>query len=170
MSALPPIERSAGFRPAGSRMLPIPCWYSVLPPFGRLPCVFALVARWYVEIKYAKNKISYKSIIPKSIKELKENEQLLLILGSVLSEEEKLEIKKLAQSYSKCNVVVWDYNDLFEKISYEPDYVGYLVNPQRALVEDAILSSSDPNEQEEIRKERIELLKEAYRCQNVTLF
>ena len=126
--------------------------------------------RTYVEIKYAKNKFSYKSILPKSIKELKENEQLLLILGSVLSQEEKLEIKELAQSCSKCNVIVWDYNDLFEKIRYEPDYVGYLVNPQKALVEDAISSSSDPDKQKEVRKERIELLKEAYRCQNVTLF
>lgn len=126
--------------------------------------------RTYVEIKYSRNKLAYKSMIQKSIKELKENEQLLLILGSVLSELEKLEIKKLAKRTAICDVIVWDYNDLFEKISHEPDYIGYLVNPQKALVEDAILSSLNPDEQKEIRKERIELLREAYRCQNVTLF
>lgn len=133
----------------------------------------------YVIIKYSNvNKSSYFRMVENEgirlsrVKEIElaKKKQFLFILGAELGVESKEGMRKMTESRSKTKVVIWDYNDLFERADIESDYMNFLENPKKALVEEAISARQTFEQQERERKKLIEQLKEAYLHEEITLF
>lgn len=68
------------------------------------------------------------------------------------------------------NVIVWDKEDLLERIEPDASYAQYLINPQQALIEE-VVSTENSREEKCIERERyIKQAKRAFRNQDMVLF
>ena len=128
----------------------------------------------YVIIKYTKsNKSSYFRTVEQNcnnLTNLSEQSHILFILGTVLSDNTKKSMIKMACSYARTRVTIWDYNDLVDRASLESGYIEYLTNPKKALAVDAISIRQNEHERENTKLNLIEKLKVAYSKEEVTLF
>ncbi len=122
----------------------------------------------YIEIRIAWN-ASLKEYLSRIGDVLTEEECFLLVLGDQLPAEEKHKMQEEIQTLLPCTVMLWDYDDFLKYIVNEADDIGYLSTPRKTLAEDALLRTSDTNEQREIKRLRLEKLKQAYQAENLTL-
>ncbi len=122
----------------------------------------------YVEIRMAWN-ASIKEYLGHIGDALSKEECFLLVLGDQLSAEEKHKMQKEIQTLLPCMVMLWDYDDFLKYIVNETGDIGYLSTPRKTLAEDALLRTPDTNEQREIKRLRIDKLKQAYQAENLTL-
>ncbi len=68
------------------------------------------------------------------------------------------------------NVIVWDKEDLLERIEPDASYAQYLINPQQALIEE-VVATDNSNEEKFIEREiYIKQAKRAFRNQDMVLF
>lgn len=122
----------------------------------------------YVEIRTAWN-ISIREYLACIANVLTSDECFLLIFGDQLSAGEKRKRLKEIQAILPCDVMVWDYDDFLKYIVNKTDDISYLSSPRKTLAEGALLRTPDSNEQREIKRLRLEQLKQAYEAENVTL-
>ncbi len=122
----------------------------------------------YIEIRTSWN-TSIKEYLGRVVDILTKEECFLLILGDQLSAEEKFKMQKEIQTILPCAVMLWDYDDFLKHVVNETGDIGYLSTPRKTLAEDALLRAPDSNEQREIKRLRLEQLKQAYQAENLTL-
>lgn len=90
------------------------------------------------------------------------SDKVLLITNVMVPAETR---KRFGQS-----VVIWDKEDLLERIEPEASYAQYLINPKQALIEDEV-TKDNSNQQQSIERERyIKQAKAAFRKQDMVLF
>lgn len=90
------------------------------------------------------------------------NDKILIITNIIVSKEIR---SKFGQ-----NIIIWDKEDLFERIEPEASYAQYLINPQQALIEDVVSTLNSDQEKRQEREKYIKQVKAAFRKQDVVLF
>lgn len=90
------------------------------------------------------------------------NDIILIITNVIVSEEIR---SKFGQ-----NIIIWDKEDLFERIEPESSYAQYLINPQHALIEDVVTTLNTDQEKSQEREKYIKQVKAAFLKQDVVLF
>ena len=68
------------------------------------------------------------------------------------------------------NVIVWDREDLIQRIEPEASYAQYLINPKQALIEEVVTANSSSGEKSIEREKYIKQAKAAFRKQDMVLF
>lgn len=102
-------------------------------------------------------------------------ERIMQRLSNILDEENILIITNVTvsdefRSKLGSNIMIWDKEDLLERIEPEASYAQYLINPRQALIED-VVSADNTNRQKSIERERyIKQTKAAFRKQDLVLF
>lgn len=123
----------------------------------------------YIEIKLSPNMRWSLPQLQTILQEIPADTQFLLIIGDVLSPQDKQSTAtKLSATYQG-QVLIWDYNDLITETNCELDSAHYLDEPKKALVEDVFRNIPSPEQRAQTRAARIERLAEQYQQENVTL-
>lgn len=121
----------------------------------------------YVEIKISLNLDAVIHSVLR-ISEHVTNGSILFIFKSDLSTSQIHHLYDKLNSISDMNIEIWDINTLMGKMNPDSDYVEYLINPQKTLIENTI-EQSDENIKNE-QKKIIDKLKQSYLEGNITLF
>ncbi|MCL2842003.1 MAG: SIR2 family protein [Oscillospiraceae bacterium] len=128
----------------------------------------------YCIIKYAQTSDrNFYSVITKAVIRAMQHIKsgtLLLIIGRLLGDDERQNIKKQISDVSDVNVVIWDVHDVYARVEPESDDATYLINPRQALIDHAILSEPTDEERAQSKAVLIERVKVEYRRENLTLF
>lgn len=90
------------------------------------------------------------------------NDKILLITNAVVSEK--------IRSKFEPNIIIWDKEDLIERIEPEASYAQYLINPRQALIEDVVTTLNSDQEKSQEREKYIKQAKAAFRKEDVVLF
>ena len=88
--------------------------------------------------------------------------KVLLVTNVVVSEMTR-------NSFGK-NIIIWDKQDLLDRIEPEASYVQYLINPQQALIEDVVTKDNSDQQSGIERDSYLKQVKGAFRKQDVVLF
>lgn len=89
-------------------------------------------------------------------------DKVLLITNVIVPEE-------IRNSFGT-NIIVWDKEDLLERIEPESSYAQYLINPRQALIED-VVATDNSSQQKSVERERyLKQAKAAFRNQDMVLF
>lgn len=91
-----------------------------------------------------------------------EKEKYLILTNVLVSEKAREKVGK--------NIIIWDKNDLMERVNPEAPYAQYLFNPKKALIEDIVASNSSDAIKKEERASYIKRVKAAFRRQDMVLF
>ncbi|MCI8596863.1 MAG: hypothetical protein HFJ10_00230 [Lachnospiraceae bacterium] len=68
------------------------------------------------------------------------------------------------------NIMIWDMNDLLERIEPEASYAQYLINPRQALIKDVISTDNSDQQKSYEREKYLKKIKSAFRNQDMVLF
>jgi len=123
----------------------------------------------YVEVRFSLSGANVKGDFERVVAGLGADECFLLILGDQLPAEEKRRMTGALARCALCSVMLWDYDDLLTYVDRESDYIGFLSTPRKALAEEAILRAPDDREQQKLKRQRIERLRQAYQSENLIL-
>lgn len=121
----------------------------------------------YVEIRGSLNIDSLINSVLR-ISEYATNGSILFVFKPDLSIRQAHRLHDKLNSLSDIDVTIWDINVLMEKMNPDSDYIEYLLNPQKTLIENTLDQSDESVRQEQ--KEIIEKLKQSYLNGNMTLF
>lgn len=108
------------------------------------------------------NSIDFYHMITEKYNNYLKNEKLLIITNIVVAE------KELCNSIS--NVIIWDKEDLVERIQPEAWYAQYLINPRQALIEEVVATDNSVQKKRIERERYLKQLKNAFHNQDLVLF
>lgn len=100
--------------------------------------------------------------VKQRLKNLLSDGKVLLITNIIVSEE-------LRNSFGR-NVMIWDKEDLLERIEPEASYAQYLINPRQALIKDVVTTDSSVQQKSIEREGYLKQAKSAFRKQDMVLF
>lgn len=115
----------------------------------------------YVNVKKQNDPMYYNDMVNK-FNNLPKNNKYLLVTNVIVS-------KDIRDKFEQ-NAIIWDKNDLLERIEPEAEYVQYLINPKQALIEDMVTSDSTNEERKNTRDRYVKQVKTAFRNQDIVLF
>lgn len=115
----------------------------------------------YVNVARKKPYDFYDRVMQK-LSNLSENDCILLITNIVVPE-------KVRSKFGQ-NIIIWDKEDLFERIEPEASYAQYLINPQQALIEDLVTTDDSDQQRNKEREKYIKHAKDVFRNEDMVLF
>jgi len=99
------------------------------------------------------------------------NDYLMLIVNITMSD--KVRNKLLNCANEKLNIskiIIWDGNDLSNRMNPDSDYTKYYITPKQAIVEDTLTADPSDDEKQKIKQSYIEKIKQAYQNEDIVLF
>lgn len=115
----------------------------------------------YVSIS-GKSSVDFYNKMRQRLRNYLGNDKVLLVTNIYVSED-------IRKSFGT-NVIVWDKEDLLERIEPEASYAQYLINPQQALIEDVVATDNSSEEKYIEREIYLKQAKKAFRNQDMVLF
>lgn len=140
----------------------VDCGYDIMLPSGlegendSINCIIEYVS------DSVKNNADLYNKMKQRIKNCLGNDKILLITNICVPEDVRKEFG--------ANVIVWDKEDLLERIEPEASYAQYLINPQQALIEEVVAADNSSEEKIIEREIYIKQAKRAFRNQDMVLF
>ncbi len=91
-----------------------------------------------------------------------EEDKILVITNIFIPEEDK--------GIFGDRVLIWDREDLLDRIEPEASYAQYLINPQQALIKDVVVNGESEEKRHIKRNQYIRQIKDAFHKQDMVLF
>ena len=108
------------------------------------------------------NVLDFYNKVKKKFNNLLGNDKVLLITNVIVPEE--------VRNNFETNIIIWDKEDLLERIEPDASYAQYLINPRQALIED-VVTTDNSSQQKSVQRERyLKKIKDAFRKQDMVLF
>lgn len=115
----------------------------------------------YVNITRQKVSDFYDKVM-KKINNFSIHDKVLVITNIIVPE--------IIRSKFEQNIIIWDKEDLLERIEPEASYAQYLINPRQALIEEVVTTESSIQQEKSEKERHLKRIKKAFRNQDLVLF